>query len=121
MGAATIDMLAMDLARRIAETLKFSLSAFRAEKTRDNAFAYLRAQIEAAGSFVLLLGNLGSHHTNISVEIFQGFASADPWAPMIVINDQDAKTAWSFTALHELVDLWLGSTSISGTDAVAKN
>jgi Zn-dependent peptidase ImmA (M78 family)/transcriptional regulator with XRE-family HTH domain len=119
-GAATMDVPAMDLARQIAETLKFSLSAFRAEKTGDNAFAYLRAQIEAAGIFVLLLGNLGSHHTNIPVEIFRGFASADPWAPMIVINDQDAKTAWSFTALHELVHLWLGSTGISGTDAVAQ-
>jgi Zn-dependent peptidase ImmA (M78 family) len=119
-GAATMDMPADDLARRIAENLKFSLSAFRAEKTGGAAFAYLRAQIEAAGVFVLLLGNLGSHHTNIPLEIFRGFAIADPLAPMIVINDQDAKTAWSFTALHEFVHLWLGSTGISGTDAAAQ-
>jgi Zn-dependent peptidase ImmA (M78 family) len=119
-GAATMEMPVGKLARQIAENLTFSLSAFRGEKTGDEAFAYLRAQIEAAGVFVLLLGNLGSYHSNIPLEFFRGFASADPLAPMIVINDQDAKTAWSFTALHELVHLWLGTTGISGTDSGAQ-
>ena len=68
--------------------------------------------------FVLLLGNLGSHHSSIPVEIFRGFALADPIAPDdTVINDRDARAAWSFTALHELVHLWLGDTGISGVDA----
>ena len=119
-GAATMEMPVGELAGRIAETLKFSLSAFRGEKTGDDAFAYLRTQIEAAGVFVLLLGNLGSYHSNIPLQFFRGFAIADVLAPMIVINDQDAKTAWSFTALHELVHLWLGTTGISGTDAAAQ-
>jgi Zn-dependent peptidase ImmA (M78 family) len=118
-GTATMEIAAGEMAHRIAESLKFSLNDFRAEKTGDAAFAYLRTQIENAGIFALLLGNLGSHHTNIPLEIFRGFAIADPLAPMIVINDQDARTAWSFTALHELVHLWLGSTGISGTDTAA--
>jgi Zn-dependent peptidase ImmA (M78 family) len=119
-GTATMKMPAAELARRIAENLGFSLGVFRGEKTGDDAFAYLRARIEAAGVFVLLLGNLGSYHSNIPLEIFRGFAIADPLAPMIVINDQDAKTAWSFTALHELVHLWLGNTGVSGTDWTAQ-
>jgi Zn-dependent peptidase ImmA (M78 family)/transcriptional regulator with XRE-family HTH domain len=119
-GAATMELPVGVLAERIAGNLKFSFNAFRGEKTGDDAFAYLRSQIEAAGVFVLLLGNLGSYHSNIPLEIFRGFASADPLAPMIVINDQDAKTAWSFTALHELVHLWLGTTGVSGTDAAAQ-
>src|SRR5271165_5601084 len=119
-GAATMDTPVPSLARQITENLKFSLSVFRGEKTGDDAFAYLRTQIEGKGVFVLLLGNLGSYHSNIPLEIFRGFAIADPLAPMIVINDQDAKTAWSFTALHELVHLWLGKTGVSGTDATAQ-
>ena len=119
-GTATMDMAVGEAARKIAENLKFSLPAFRAEKTGDDAFGYLRTRIEAAGVFVLLLGNLGSYHSNIPLEIFRGFAAADPLAPMIVINDQDARTAWSFTALHEVVHLWLGASGVSGTDAMAR-
>jgi Zn-dependent peptidase ImmA (M78 family) len=119
-GTTTMDLPAGVLARRIAENIKFSLNAFRAEKNGDEAFDYLREQIEAAGVFVLLLGNLGSYHTNIPLEIFRGFAVADRLAPMIVINDQDARTAWSFTALHEVVHLWLGSTGVSGADVSAQ-
>ncbi len=74
----------------------------------------LRSKVEAVGIFVLLIGNLGSHHTAISVEAFRGFALADTVAPFIVINDQDAAVAWSFTLLHELAHLWLGKTGVSG-------
>jgi Zn-dependent peptidase ImmA (M78 family) len=80
----------------------------------------LRAQFEAAGVFVLLLGNLGSHHSNIPLETFRGFAIADPLAPVIAINEQDARTAWSFRSLHELVHLWLGTPGVSGTDPAAQ-
>jgi Zn-dependent peptidase ImmA (M78 family)/transcriptional regulator with XRE-family HTH domain len=103
-----------EMAARIAKRLDFSIDEFRACKTADDAFAYLRGKIEAAGVFVLLLGNLGSYHTNIPVDTFRGFALADAIAPMIVINDGDTRSAWSFTALHELVHLWLGATGISG-------
>jgi len=115
-GSVTIEVPIEKLSALIAKRLDFSVEHFRSWKTPDEAFTYLRAKIEAAGVFVLLLGNLGSHHTNIPVEIFRGFALADPIAPMIVINDGDARAAWSFTALHELVHLWLGATGISGGD-----
>ena len=32
----------------------------------------------------------------------------------MIINDQDARSAWSFTLLHELVHIWLGQTGVSG-------
>jgi Zn-dependent peptidase ImmA (M78 family) len=35
-------------------------------------------------------------------------------APFVVINNQDAKAAWSTTLLHEVAHLWLGQTGISG-------
>jgi Zn-dependent peptidase ImmA (M78 family)/transcriptional regulator with XRE-family HTH domain len=119
-SSATMELTAPKLAGRMAERLNFSLARYRASKTSDEAFTYLRETIEASGVYILLLGNLGSHHTNIPVEVFRGFALADNTAPVIVINDQDAKTAWSFTALHELAHLWLGQTGISGTDSENK-
>jgi Zn-dependent peptidase ImmA (M78 family) len=63
------------------------------------------------------MGNLGSHHTAIDVEAFRGFALADTIAPFVVINDQDHRSAWSFTLIHELAHLWLGTTGVSGGSA----
>jgi Zn-dependent peptidase ImmA (M78 family) len=96
------------------------LEEFRRQPDVNRAFSYLREKMEATGIYVLLLGNLGSHHTNISVDTFRGFTIADPLAPFIVINDQDAQAAWSFTVLHELTHLWLGTTGISGTSIEAR-
>jgi transcriptional regulator with XRE-family HTH domain len=101
----------------IQKTLGISLSDYRGRKTADDAFASLRDSAESAGIFVLLIGNLGSHHSAIPIEVFRGFAIADAIAPFVVINDQDAKTAWSFTLLHEIAHLWLGTTGVSGVGA----
>lgn len=98
----------------ITTTLGFRLHDFRAQKTEEEAFNYLRKLAEAKGIFVVLAGNLGSHHTAIDVNVFRGFAMADGVAPFVVINDQDAKAAWSFTLVHELAHLWLGESGISG-------
>jgi Zn-dependent peptidase ImmA (M78 family) len=119
-GTATLDVPVKELADRITKKFDIDLGKFRAEKNAEDAFTYLRTKVEEAGVFVLLVGNLGSHHTNIPVDNFRGYASADRLAPMIIINDRDSKAAWSFTALHELVHLWLGATGISGTDTTDK-
>jgi len=116
-GSATTDVPARELAHRLTEHIKFTLREFRGQASVEEAFKYLREKIEASGTFVVLLGNLGSHHTNIPVETFRGFAIADPIAPFVIVNDQDAKPAWSFTLLHEVVHLWLGTTGVSGTSA----
>jgi Zn-dependent peptidase ImmA (M78 family) len=96
------------------------LSEFRAQASPESAFALLRSRTEAAGVFVLLMGNLGSHHSAIDVEAFRGFALADDVAPFVVLNDQDARSAWSFTLIHELAHLWLGTTGVSGVFADAR-
>jgi Zn-dependent peptidase ImmA (M78 family) len=98
----------------IRQVIRIELSEFRAQASPESAFALLRSRVEAAGIFVLLMGNLGSHHTAIDVEVFRGFALADDVAPFVVLNDQDAPSAWSFTLIHELVHLWLGTTGVSG-------
>ena len=78
-------------------------------------FRRLRADVERLGAFVLLKGDLGSHHTTLDADVFRGLSLTDPLAPFVVINDNDARAAWSFTLLHELVHLLLGSSFCSGT------
>ena len=104
----------------IQQTLDLDLEQYRGKlggNRGPSGFAYLRERAENAGIFVLLIGNLGSHHTSLDVEMFRGFALADDVAPFIVINDQDAENAWTFTLLHELCHIWLGATGISGANA----
>lgn len=104
------------LATVISERLDFSLQSFRSGNGRGTSkgFAYLRERAEPAGIFVLLIGNLGSHHSALIVELFRGFALSNKVAPFVVINVQDSEQAWSFTLLHELAHIWLGQTGVSG-------
>jgi Zn-dependent peptidase ImmA (M78 family) len=101
----------------IQETIGVNIADFRAQTSPEDAFALLRGGAEAAGVFVLLISNLGSYHSAIDLDTFRGFALADNIAPFVVINEQDAKSAWSFTLLHELAHLWLGQTGVSGASA----
>ena len=113
-NSATRSMGVERVAKDIVNTLEFDLTTFRKQNTSSDAFKYLRQRVENSGIFVLLASDLGSHHSTIPLEIFRGFAFADPIAPFIVINRQDAVSAWSFTALHEVTHLWLGRSGVSG-------
>jgi Zn-dependent peptidase ImmA (M78 family) len=119
-GSAAVENGIAPVLQSIRRTLGLELAEFRAQASAEGAFALLRDKVEAAGIFVLLAGNLGSHHTALDVDVFRGFALSDDLAPFIVINDQDARSAWSFTLLHELVHLWLGTTGVSGSFAEAR-
>ncbi|MXZ21720.1 MAG: ImmA/IrrE family metallo-endopeptidase [Caldilineaceae bacterium SB0665_bin_25] len=105
----------------VLESLKALLNIdatdYRAQRDTSAAFTLLRKRAEEASIFVLLKGNLGNYKTALDTTVFRGFSIADEVTPFIVINDQDAKPAWSFTLLHETVHLLLGHTGISGDSA----
>lgn len=113
-GSIRMDAGVASAADALGTAIGFDLQEFRAQRNAEYAFNYLRRKVEATGVFVLLMGNLGSHHSAIDVGVFRGLALADDVAPFVVINDQDAKAAWSFTLLHELAHILLGATGISG-------
>lgn len=121
-GSMPIDLRTIDAAKTIRMALGIDEDPTMRDVLRrssDRIFATLRNRVEGLGIFVLLIGNLGSHHTNIDENVFRGFAIADEIAPFIVINDQDATTAQSFTLLHELVHVFTGSTGVSDAPSTA--
>jgi Zn-dependent peptidase ImmA (M78 family) len=112
-GSATPSSSVEELTQKLRKLGDFTSTSAAGTRTSTDSFGELRKKVEGLGVFVLLAGDLGSHHSAISVDAFRGFALADKYAPFIVINDQDARTAWSFTLLHELTHILLGETGIS--------
>ena len=105
------------ITQSVRDLLGIDLSTYRAQRNASAAFGLLREKAESVGIFVLLKGDLGSHSTAIDVGIFRGYSIADEIAPFVVINDQDARPAWSFTLLHEIVHLLLGQTGVGNARA----
>jgi Zn-dependent peptidase ImmA (M78 family)/transcriptional regulator with XRE-family HTH domain len=118
-GSARIANGVDALVASMRSILGITVQQFRSQPTVSEAFALLRAAAEKTGVFVLLMGNLGTHHTDIDVRVFRGFSLADNVAPFVVINEKDSRAAWSFTLLHELAHVWLGQTGISGYNSDA--
>lgn len=113
-GSASIHDGVQAVVKSIGAVIGFDVTAPRRNTNPDDLFRQLRNRIEAVGVFVLLIGDLGSHHSIIGERVFRGFVIADPVAPFVVLNDQDAKAARSFTLLHELAHIWLGQSGVSG-------
>jgi Zn-dependent peptidase ImmA (M78 family) len=113
-GAARIEHGAKTVATAIRTALDVSLEQQRQNKGAGGLFSLLRSAAEKIGVFVLLLGDVGSHHSDISEAVFRGFALADDVAPFVVVNDNDAVAARPFTLMHELAHIWLGASGVSG-------
>ncbi len=113
-ASARVDEGATHVAACIRATLGVSVADQRRAKDSAGLFCRLRAAAERAGVFVLLVGDLGSHHSDIGEDVFRGFALADDLAPFVVINDNDAVPARAFTLVHELAHIWIGATGVSG-------
>lgn len=115
-ASASTKMGVERIANEIVQTIGFNLEEYRQRPNQPaHAFKYLRSRIQSIGIFVLLISDLGHPQTTtIPVSIFRGFTLADDIAPYIVINRKDDKRAQSFTALHEVAHLWMGSSGVSG-------
>jgi Zn-dependent peptidase ImmA (M78 family) len=109
----------------IVESIRDQLGGIRAPELwekpdADAVFTTLREAAERAGVIVILKGDLGSHHTAIEVDAFRGLSLPDRIAPLVVINDNDARSAWPFTLIHELAHLWLGQSAVSDQSPARK-
>ncbi len=113
-ASCRMDEGATHVAASIRATLGVAVADQRRAKESAGLFSRLRAAAERAGVFVLLLGDLGSYHSDIGEDVFRGFALADDLAPLVVINDNDAAPARAFTLVHELAHIWIGATGVSG-------
>ncbi len=79
----------------------------------EDALKAICYKAEKIGILVVSNGVVGNNtHRNLELEEFRGFVLVDEFAPLIFLNNKDAKAAQMFTIVHELVHLWLGLTGV---------
>ena len=106
-----------DAAKLIRETLGFSLAEQKEQSTAENVFRLLVEKCEDFGVLVMSNDIVGDNtHRTLDVAEFRGFCLADNFAPLIFINNADAKSAQVFTLIHELAHLWIGHAGISNSE-----
>lgn len=113
-GRFTVDSDAQDVAAHMRDELELS-SSDREECIDYEAFIkHLVSRAEGLGVLVMRSALVGHDtHRKLDVKEFRGFALSDPLAPVIFINDADAKAAQVFTIAHELAHLWIGADGVS--------
>ena len=56
----------------------------------------------------------------LKVDELQGFALADPFAPIVFVNSTDFKASQVFTIAHEIAHIWLGVTALANADELGE-
>jgi len=80
-GAAQIEHGPVRVAAAIRATLGVSADEQRAAKGAPALFTLLRTAAEKVGIYVLLLGDVGSHHSDVGEDVFGGIALTDDVVP----------------------------------------
>lgn len=98
----------------MAQELELDTALRATCKNFEEFFRSLVNHAEKSGILVMRSSVVG-HSTRrlLKVDEFRGFALVDPTAPIVFVNDNDAKAAQIFTLAHELVHIWIGEGGIS--------
>lgn len=112
-GSASLRDNPSEVAGRMKTALGITPGAVAAMPKWSDAFSDLWLKAEQLGVIVVCNGVVGNNTSRVlDVSEFRGFVLTDAYAPLVFINNADAKAAQMFTLVHELVHLWIGATGV---------
>lgn len=101
-------------ASTIRDAIGWPPEGLRRPKLWDDALTQLTRRIEALGVLVMIAATVeGRQSFRLNEKEFRGFSLADPLAPLIFVNSNDARTAQMFTLAHELAHIFAGDIGLS--------
>jgi Zn-dependent peptidase ImmA (M78 family) len=102
--------------------LEFDQELYENSASFEEFLRLLIVRAESNGVLVMRSAIVG-YATNrlLNEKEFRGFALPDKIAPIIFINDHDAKAAQIFTFAHELAHIWLGAAGVSDRNPTDKD
>ncbi|MDE2684480.1 MAG: ImmA/IrrE family metallo-endopeptidase, partial [Chloroflexota bacterium] len=113
-GSANINRPVVETAIKIRRDLNLDTDKWRNNPNWEASLRTFIAQVEDVGIMVMVNGVVGNNtHRRLEPREFRGFALCDDFAPLVFINNTDAKAAQMFTLAHELVHLWHGESALS--------
>jgi len=100
------------VAGRMRGLLGFDENWAERESSWTNALRRLREAIEEAGILVVANGVVGNNsRRKLDPAEFRGFVLVDDYAPLVFVNNADARAAQMFTLAHELAHVFFGSSA----------
>ena len=100
------------IADRMRSTVGLDVEWAAGFSTWTDALTALRRVMEDRGVLVVSNGIVGNNTSRkLEPREFRGFVLVDDYAPLVFVNNADAKSAQMFTLAHELAHLFLGSSA----------
>jgi len=110
-GSGELQLGTEQASARILNALSIDIESIWSSPSIEAALDMWIQKIEAFGIFVFQ--NDTVRGKAIDCRQFRGLAIANPYAPAIGLNKQDAPRGKIFTLAHELTHLWIGQGGIS--------
>ncbi|MGI6366689.1 MAG: ImmA/IrrE family metallo-endopeptidase [Bacillota bacterium] len=112
-GSLDIEAFPTAVAAQMRQVLGLHDDWAAAHPSWEDALDFLRHALEQAGILVVFNGVVGNNtHRSLDVQEFRGFVLIDQYAPLVFVNNKDAKAAKMFTLAHELAHVFLGRGAI---------
>lgn len=111
-ATATAEDPAAEVAEHMRRLLGFRDDWATGERTWTEALRRLREAVEGTRILVVVNGVVGNNtHRKLDPQEFRGFVLVDEYAPLVFVNNADAKAAQMFTLAHELAHVFFGSSA----------
>jgi len=106
-----------DVAANIRLTLGITQRLRQSVSSWTEYLSTLARQTEDSGILVMRSGVVANlSKRKLRIDELQGFAIADPIAPVVFVNSVDFTASQTFTIAHELAHIWIGQTALANAD-----